>query len=1145
MTTPKPDEAAIFNLARRIETPEARRLYVEQTCRDDPQLLARVQALLRVHEDTAFLESPPPGLRSAAEDKIREGPGTRIGHYKLIEQIGQGGFGVVFLAEQQQPVRRKVAVKILKPGMDSAQVVARFEAERQALALMDHPYIARVLDGGETTSGRPYFVMELVKGVSITRYCNEHQLTLRERLVLFVQICQAVQHAHQKGIIHRDLKPSNILVAAYDGHSMAKVIDFGVAKALGGQLTERTLVTGFTGVLGTLEYMSPEQAEFNARDIDTRSDIYSLGVILYELLTGTTPLTKEKLQEAGVTEVLRLIREVEPPRPSARLSALKATLAPISAQRRLQPAQLAREVRGDLDWIVMKCLEKDRSRRYETANGLARDLERYLSDEQVEARPPSAVYRLRKFARKNRRLLASATAFALLRVAGIILTTWQAVRATLAERVAGQERDRAEAEADLAGRQLYAAHMNLAQIAWDEARVGRVAELLDQYQPRAGARDLRGFEWYYWQRLLDTALATLEGHTDRIWSVAFSPNGRRLASASEDKTIRLWDVAREREPLILHHQERVFGVAFSPDGKSLASAGEDGRVITWDTASGQMVVTLAGHRGWVWSVAFSPDGKWLASGGQDGMVVIWDLASKRPSWSLKGHHGIVRSVAFSPDGKRLASAGDSMIRLWDAASGRQTGTLSAHTWDVYSLAFSPDGKRLASASWDRTVRVWEVASGRQLLFLYGHADRVFAVAFSPDGKRLASAGFDRRIKIWDASNGRLLFILRGHTGWIGSVAFSPDGLRLASAGLEGTVKLWDPISDWENLTLNGHRDVIESVAFSPDGKQLASAANDRTIRLWDPASGLPLPLLFEGHTNEVWSIAFSSDGKRLVSASTDQTVRVWDAETGQQLLKLDGPGGRVWSAAFSPDGGRVAAGGEDQGVCVWEAASGRKLLTLRLHTGGVRGVAFSPDGKRLASGGADKLVKVWDAATGQELLSLKGHTDQVNSVAFSPDGKRLASASSDRTVRLWDTASGELSLELIGHSEAVVCIAFSPDGKRLASAGDYQTIKLWDVVSGQETASLKGHTHSVTSVAFSPDGRRLASGSIDQTVRVWDARPWTPRLRLEQDARSLLTSLSDGVPSWAGVIRRINQATSSPAAVRRQAFDMLSRRLGK
>jgi serine/threonine protein kinase/Tfp pilus assembly protein PilF len=448
-------ERDIFIAALQKKDTGERQRYVNEACAGQPELREQVETLLRLYEGAgSFLQNPamelPPTatLDKAAEPTapvdppvLTERQGSQIGPYKLIEQLGEGGFGIVFRAEQQQPIRRTVALKVLKPGMDTRQVIARFEAERQALAVMDHQNIARVIDGGETRSGRPYFVMDLVKGIPITRFCDEQKLTVRQRLELFVPACRAVQHAHQKGIIHRDLKPTNVLVAAYDGKPVPKIIDFGVAKALGQQLTERTLATRFGEIIGTLEYMSPEQAEFNALDVDTRADVYSLGVLLYELLTGTTPLSTAQLKQAGVAEVLRLIREEDPPTPSTRLSNSKESLTAISAQRKLEPARLAREVRGDLDWIVMRCLEKDRARRYQTANDLARDIERYLNEEPVEAGPPSPVYRLRKFARKNRKWLAAATAFVLLLVTGTGVSAWQAVRARTAEREAVKARD--------------------------------------------------------------------------------------------------------------------------------------------------------------------------------------------------------------------------------------------------------------------------------------------------------------------------------------------------------------------------------------------------------------------------------------------------------------------------------------------------------------------------------------------------------------------------------------------------------------------------------------------------------------------------------------------------------------------------------
>jgi eukaryotic-like serine/threonine-protein kinase len=458
--------------------------YLSEVCAGDLALRGQVDALLRRHEQAgSFLQFPSPaphpsspvereesgprplgsghsgGARgtSTIDVPITERPGTIIGTYKLMELIGEGGMGLVFVAEQQQPIRRRVALKVIKPGMDTRAVIARFEAERQALALMDHPNIAQVHDGGVTPTGRPYFVMELVKGTPITQYCDDNRLTTRERLELFLNVCGAVQHAHHKGIIHRDIKPSNVMVVSHDGTPVAKVIDFGVAKSIGQQLTDKTVYTQFVQLVGTPLYMSPEQAGESGLDVDTRSDIYSLGVLLYELLTGTTPFNRDRLKEASYEEIRRIIREEEPPKPSTRISTLGQAASTVSTRRRSDPTGLRQLIRGELDWIVMKCLEKDRNRRYETANGLAMDVQRYLHDEPVLACPPSAGYRLRKFAHKYRKLLRIAGAFVLLLLLGSAVSIWQAVRATRAEwraleeqEQALKERDRAEASFHMA-----------------------------------------------------------------------------------------------------------------------------------------------------------------------------------------------------------------------------------------------------------------------------------------------------------------------------------------------------------------------------------------------------------------------------------------------------------------------------------------------------------------------------------------------------------------------------------------------------------------------------------------------------------------------------------------------------------------------
>ncbi len=460
--------------------PEQRQSFLDAHCRDNASLRQTVELLLRAHDEAgAFFANP-----TSATPPEDSAAGQRVGRYKLLQKIGEGGFGTVYMAEQEEPVRRRVALKIIKLGMDTKAVIARFEAERQALAMMDHPNIARVFDAGATDTGRPYFVMELVHGIPITEYCDTSKLSTRDRLELFIPVCRAVQHAHQKGIIHRDIKPSNVLVTLHDGAPVPKVIDFGIAKATSQRLTEKTLFTEFRQFIGTPEYMSPEQAEMSGLDIDTRSDIYALGVLLYELLTGTTPLDAKSLRSAAYGEIQRIIREVEPPKPSTRISGLGATLAVTAAHRDIDSRKLSQLMRGELDWIVMKCMEKDRTRRYETATGIAADIQRYLRDEAVEASPPSTTYKLRKLARRYRRPLRAAMIFVLLLIIATIFSSWQAIRATRARAATLIEKQRADEQADVAKSIATSLQQILGSANPDTAKGHdyTVRQLLDEYE---------------------------------------------------------------------------------------------------------------------------------------------------------------------------------------------------------------------------------------------------------------------------------------------------------------------------------------------------------------------------------------------------------------------------------------------------------------------------------------------------------------------------------------------------------------------------------------------------------------------------------------------------------------------------------------
>jgi WD40 repeat protein/serine/threonine protein kinase len=1103
---PAPDQiASILAAAVEMDSEVGRREFLVQACAGDAELIRRVEELLENHFHAgSFLESPATDLLIAG----LEGPGTVIGPYKLLEQIGEGGFGVVFMAEQQQPVRRKVALKVLKPGMDTKQVVARFEAERQALALMNHPHIAHVLDAGATDTGRPYFVMELIRGIPITQFCDDNRLTPPDRLELFLTVCQAMQHAHQKGIIHRDLKPSNVLVTLLDGKPLIKVIDFGIAKAIGQErLTDKTLFTGFALMIGTPLYMSPEQAEMSGQDVDTRTDIYALGVLLYELLTGTTPFDKDRLKAVGYDEIRRIIREEEPAKPSARISTLGQAATTVSANRKSEPRRLSQLFRGELDWLVMKALEKDRNRRYESASALAADVQHYLHDEPVQACPPSTGYRLRKSARKYRLPIIVVATIALLLVAGVVASAWQALRARTAE-----ARYRSL---------YYAASMGAAETAWDNHNIAHLRNLLDD------TRDLpeRGFEWLFWQRLCHLQLQhlTLVGHKGSVAAVAFSADGQQLVTGGNDGTARVWNATSGQELLcLMGHCRQVTSVAFAPDGKWLVTGSTDDTTRVWDAVRGREIRLLQDPTtGPVWAVAVMPDGKRVVTGNEDGTARIWDAASGHQLLTLRGptplpvfgvslvgllglpqgrapllaaavlypgstgHTGRVWSVAVSSDGRRLLTgSGDGTARVWDTATGRELLTPLQHDCEVTAVAISADGQFLVTeCGIYGEVTLWDATTGRELRHLGVSHIINRSIALTPDGKRVVSA-----TKAWDTASGQAIAVPL----WASCVASSPDGQRVATGNMDGTASIWETAKLWqarggqERLTILANSGGTGSVAVTRDGQRIVTGSGEGPAKLWDAVSGREL-LTLNGHTAAILSIAFTPDEQRIVTGSYDATARLWDAVDGHELRKFVGHSGRIWRVAATPDGERIVTGGEDGTARLWDALSGQELLKIHAHLGRVVSVAVTPDGQRLVTGGWPKTARVWDALRGNKLLELKGHTGVVTAIAVTRDGQRILTGSEDGTARLWDAGSGQELLTLKGHIGSVRSVAVTPDGQRIITGGDDNTARIWDTVNGRELLILKGHKKWVIPVIVTADGRQLITGSLDGTVKIWEA----------------------------------------------------------
>ena len=1056
--------------------------------------------------------------------------GREFGPYRVLSLLGHGGMGSVWLAERTDGLfTRRLALKLVHPALMGEVMLERLGREREILASLTHPNIARLLDAGVAADGQPYLALEYVAGSPLSAHCDEHCLSLRERLELLRQVLSAVHYAHAHLVIHRDLKPSNILVSE-DGQ--VHLLDFGIAKLVteagAAQATELTLMGG--RVL-TPDYAAPEQIA--GMPITTAADVYSLGVMLYELLTGERPYRPKRASRGALEEAILEEAIIAP-------SHLELSDAAAQA-RRTTPRKLTRMLSGDLDTIVLRALRKDATERYATVNALAEDIERFLRGEAILARRDSLIYLARKFAWRHRVAIGVAGVVVLTLAGGLAATSYEATVAS-AQRDAALEADRRLLI------QTAATRLASGDVLGSQSLILEVLPHRGGSGPPYTAAALNVFEKTLAQDAQEFALV---GHTDRVRSIAYSLDGKRLITASHDGTARVWDAANGRQILVLQgHGGPVLSAAFSPDGLRAATGSYDKTTRVWDVSTGRQLLVLP-HPDRVRSVAFSPDGRQLVTASYDHTVRIWDAMTGRQIHILTGHSALVTSAVFSADGRRVVSASyDKTARIWDTATGRLITVLAGHSEVLTCAAFSADGQRVVTASGDRTARVWDSATGRQIALLSGHTQVVSSAVFSADGRRVLTASYDQTARIWDADSGRQISMLSGHTDFIEDAVFSPDELHIATASSDETARVWEAVPKDQIRLLTGHQGTVSSATYSADGRRIVTASFDKTARIWDPDSGTSLVTL-TGHTAQVATAAFSSDGTRVVTASLDGTARIWDAGTGRELRTLSGHTDRVVSGAFSPDGRRIVTTSLDKTGRIWDAATGRQIAVLTGHTLVVETGAFSPDGQRVVTASDDETARIWDAATGQQIMILVGHTDQLASASYSNDGRRIVTASDDGTARIWDAETGRQLGEL-NRGGRVTNASFSRDGRRIATASDDGTISIWDAATDWPIKVLSGHTDLADTAAFSPDGHLIVSASDDGTARIWDARAapldtqisWAHAAQfdgLTSTARDALgLSAQPDVRAWPADRTRCDEAAAAPYDPDRRAKGVMT-----
>lgn len=1020
-------------------------------------------------------------------DKLVEGePMVQVGRFRIVRELGRGGYGVVFLAVDQL-LGREVALKVPRSeALLTPQLRRRFLREAVATANLSHPSLLSVYEAGEI-GPFCYIASAYFPGKSLAELLTAGHKPGSYRAVaeLIARIADGVEHAHAHGVLHRDIKPSNVLLefdpptdaqaGKFSGavFSHPRLTDFGLAKLMDGH--RDSLHTPSATIIGTPGYMAPEQAAGNLDEVGPRADIYSLGAMLYELITGRPPV----VATAGRAAMKEVLLE-EPPLP-----------------RKLAPC-----VPRDLEAVCLRALEKDPARRYANAAALAADLRRFAAGEATEARP---LGRARRIVRCVRRQLALATLLSIVAV-GIVtipLAAWWhysqlALVALSAEQeriVAETLRREAEAREQDLRRRYYVASVRLADESLRKGNPRQATELLSSQQPRPGEADLRGFAWHYLLRMSRGAPLVLAKESQEVRKLTFSGDGKLLAAAGRFGSLKIWNVAARQAAVLPEQEGATISIAFSPDGKTLVSAGSDGAIYLWDVTKLKVRKVIRASSQEINCLVFTADGSFLAAAGRDGAIRIWKTSDWSEQVELPGHQGEVQALAFSPNGTLLASGGaDRRVLVWTVGSAEKPLRLAREEGAIPCLGFSHDGAMLVTTSDDRSVKLWDVATGTLKVSLPGHAARVKFAEFSHDDKSLVTLSTDGLIRIWDSQSGTLQRLERGHDEQAVCATFSPRDLVLATSSAGGDIKLWDLTQPSDQQVLPETAAQPWSLSFSHDNRSLAVGGVEGSVSLFDVQRGA-LRLESREHTDRVMSVAFSPDDRRLASSSLDGTVRIWDPATAKVVQVLKGHQDGALSAAFSKGGDRVATASGAGAIVLWNAQTAAREIELQGHTGPASALVFADDGKLLASGGYDGTIKLWNLASPGQPIELAGAKGKIESIDVSPRSMMLAAGGDSKTVYVWNIATRKLIASSTAHRSPILSLSFGPTGRSLVTADKSGVVKLWNAAALGELVTLADSKHEVAATAFSPDGLMLATGSRSPNGRgaivLWfaDARP--------------------------------------------------------